>query len=443
VSFDPGILDESLASLAAGQPEPARYVVALSGGVDSAALLTALAQLDPGPAILALHVDHGLHADSAAWERRAQALAASLAVPYQGVRVDVDPADSRGLEAAAREARYDVFRSRIAAGDWLLMAHHRDDQAETLMLNLLRGSGLLGLAAMPARRSFGDGLLVRPLLGVGRADLVAWAGQQGIDWVEDPSNSDLRLDRNFLRHRIMPSLRQRWDAAPASMARSAALLAEAQQLLDDLASLDLAGLRGTSDRRLSLEGLRSLSGERQRNVLRFACRRLGLPLPPAGRLEAVCRDVLGAREDAGPLVAWPGAELRRFRNELFLLRPSAGPEAPTALLGPEGGVDLGKDGGRLELRCVDSAGIAPSLVRQGLTVGYRKGGERLRPGPGAPRRTLKSLLQSSAVLPWMRNRIPLLRSSERLVAAGDLWVDADCLQTPGYRVHWIDRPELY
>lgn len=427
--------------------EPTRYVVAYSGGLDSTVLLHALSMglrsLASPAALVAVHIDHQLHPDSTAWADHCERYAGSLGVRFERRSAHIPRDAGEGIEAAARVARYAILESLLETGDWLLSAHHENDQAETLLLNLMRGSGLAGLAGIGSSRPIGKGWLLRPLLGVPRSELERYAAAEALAWVEDPSNAESRYDRNFLRNEVLPLLRTRWPAAAGSLRRSADLAAEAAALLAELAELDLADAGVPA--RLDLAVLRRLPLPRQRNLLRHAIRRLGLPLPPATRLTQIVEELAGAREDAQPFVSWPGVEVRRYRDHVYLLRES--PPVPgdvTELLLPDQApLALGVGRGSLVLDPAGGPGIRPSVASAGLRVTWREGGERFRPKGHAQTHSLKKLLQEAGIVPWQRAKIPLLYCDERLVAVGDLWIAADFVGEDGYRVRWLERPELF
>lgn len=431
-------LSGRLAGFAARHGEPRRYVVAYSGGLDSTVLLHLLAAT-AGVPVKALHVDHRLHAESGAWASFCESAAAALGVEFASVVVTPDLGSGKGLEAAAREARYGALEAELTPGDWLLSAHHLDDQAETLLLNLLRGSGPDGLAAMPGARPIGRNWLLRPLLDVPRSALERYARERSLSWIEDPSNRASEQDRNYLRHRVLPVIRERWPDALTRFEQSVLRSAEASGLLRELAESDLDELGEA--RRITLAGLRALSGARQRNLIRTAVRKLGLPLPPATALEAIERDLIAARADAKPLVAWPGAEARRSADALHLMRPL--PPAPTAELPIAAGtVELPAGLGRLRLGDDAASGLSPSLLAAGeACVRWRQGGERLR--RRGQSRSLKKLLNEARVLPWMRDRVPLIYAGGRLVAVADLFLADEACASPGLSVHWDDAPALY
>lgn len=439
MTLSPDFLERRLSELKAGGACARRLWVAFSGGADSAVLLHLASGIDADTPLFAIHVDHGLHEDSGVWARHAESFSTSLGARFVGMRRAVSDCGS-GLEAAARDARYACFESVLEEGDWLLSAHHQDDQAETLLLRLLRGSGVLGLAGIAARRPCGAGVLVRPLLNVSRRAILEYADSQRLSWVEDPSNSDSRFDRNFLRNEILPAVRGRWPALSKRLARSAELAAEASDLLDVLAAQDIAAA-GRADR-LDLGTLKSLSPPRQRNLLRYAIRDLGLPAIPENRLLQITSVVPAARDDAQPLVQWAGAEARRYRGTLYLHCAAPPLVATDTLLQPGQEIDLGPGLGRLTLVRAGGRGIDPCMAEAGLRIQRRAGGERLRPAATAATRTLKSLLQEAGILPWMRDRIPLLTHNDQLVAVADLWTESDACTEDGYAVLWAERPAL-
>lgn len=391
-------IDDALA-----QTPPGRVVwVALSGGLDSSLLLTLAAEAcrrHPRP-LRALHVHHGLQAAADDFERHCRRLCSRLGVPLCVERVAVDLAAGKGLEGAAREARYAAFARRVAPGETLWLAQHRDDQAETFLLAALRGSGVRGLAGMPSLRTWRGRALARPLLTVSRSALEAEAARRGLAWEEDPSNADEGLDRNLLRASLLPRLEERWPRAGAALARSAALAGEAEALLGELAELDLERLGG-DPACLAAGELGALSPPRQRLLLRHACQRLGLPTPPASRL-ATLLSQLGARLDGEARVAWPGAEARLWRGRLYLMAPL--PALPTGWERRwEGASPLATPLGSCEVSLAGPT-EGEGAGKGDLTLRPRRGGERLRLA-GRGSRDLKRLLQELEVPPWRRQRL--------------------------------------
>jgi tRNA(Ile)-lysidine synthase len=448
VTFDRDVLFARLNAVAELAGWPKRFVVAFSGGLDSTVMLHALAASRSAHqnSITAVHVDHGLQRDSAAWSEHCRAFAIGVSVDFVEIKVDVDVAGGQGTEAAARAARYDAFRAYLKTGDWLLSAHHKDDQAETLLLNLMRGSGPAGLAGIGELLPLGAGWLVRPLLSCSRSELVDYATLHDLTWIDDPSNEDRQYDRNYLRHEVMPTLAARWPDAAGRLKRSAALAGEASQLLDQLADADYREL-GDRPERLALDKLRQLPPERQRNVLRYVIRELGLPSPPARQLESVITELLGAREDAQPVVQWPGAEIRRYRDNVYVLASVAAEdkEDPVPVMIPPDtqSIALGRGRGDLTLEPGAARGLADRVLKAGLEVRYRAGGEEIKPLGQLHTRKLKKLLQEEGVVPWMREKLPLLYSAGELVAVADLWIADSAASEPGTAVRWRNRPPIH
>jgi len=434
--FGPRSLSRRLAQLLPGFPDVA-VCVAFSGGADSTALLAALAQLRRPPLKLrALHVDHRLHPHSSSWAAHCRRVARALGVPLQVRTANIARARGESLEAAARAARYQLLAAALGEGEALVTAHHQDDQLETVLLQLLRGAGLAGIAAMPAMASFARGALLRPLLPWSRAELGAWVRSQGLDWIEDPGNSELRLDRNYLRTRVLPLIRERWPAAAATVTRAARHAAEAQRLLDALGAADAA--RASFGAMLSAKRLRALPPERRRNALRFWITSAGHLAPPASRLEEIAGPLLQARADAQPFVRWEGVLLQRQADLLSLHAASAAAAVPGASqpAAPAPRLEaitwpwrrrrtcaLPAPGGKLTLKHDARGPLDLDALPATLTVHARRGGERLRPVRGGPRRALKSLLQEARVPVAERARLPLIFAAETLIAVADLWLD--------------------
>ena len=440
MQFSSQLLLERLDALAAGR-DVARWIVSYSGGIDSSVLLHALATSGTTDPVIAVYVDHGLHPDSARWGDHCESFALGLGAGFERLTVDVDDYAGSGPEAAARQARYAALIGVVADGDCLLSGHHEDDQAETLLLNLMRGSGPAGLAGIGASQSFGRGRLLRPMLGVPGDAIADYAESHGVQWLDDPSNVDTRFDRNFLRNDIIPALAARWPAVSNRMRRSAELLGEASDLLDQLADIDLRHCGPLEA--LSVSAIGELPPARQRNLLRRAARRNGLPPPPYTRLHQLQHELIPAREDAAPLVRWPGAEARRYQGRVYLLPDlQSAPDVPGDRLRPDGvPVSLGTGLGSIVLT-QSAPGIDPAIASEGLEIRFRAGGEEIRIQEGGPTRKLKKLMQESAVLPWMRDRLPILYSGSEVVAVGDLWISAVHTADHGFAVEWRRKPAI-
>ena len=417
-------------------------VVGLSGGADSACLLSALAELGNRP-LRAVHVDHGLQAASAALRASSSALCERLQIPLTVVEVTVEAA-GESVEAAARDARYRAFALNLAPGECLLTAHHAEDQAETVLLQLLRGAGIKGLSAMPMVRSLAGGWHLRPLLPFTRRDLLAYAEAHGVQAHEDPMNRDLRFDRAFLRSEIWPALIERWPGAAAALGRAARHAADAQELLEHAADAALFHLR--DGRALSVTGLRALTERERINVLRRWLGQAGIGPPPTARLEEGLRQTLSADADQGPAIVWGEHALRRYRERLFVTAATV-PSLVARRDWPmpaNSRLELGPGLGALRwVPCL--GGIDAKRLPAALNVRRRIGGETLKLGVRGRTQSVQHLCQAMGVLPWMRDALPMIYAGDSLVAIADIWRDARWLAGPGERGFecvWEGAPEL-
>lgn len=412
-------------------------LVGYSGGLDSTVLLHLLATTPALRArgLAAVHVHHGLHPSADDWAAHCVRRCAALDLPCHMHRVEIARSGA-GPEADARRARHAAFAAQLAAGDVLALAHHRDDQAETLLLRALRASGPDGLAAMRPLRPFAGGWLWRPLLGVARTQLEAYAHAHGLDWIEDPSNATVEADRNFLRHRVLPLLRTRWPGADAALATAAALQAEASGLLETDDARALAGARTLAPNVLRLDALADLPAARRARVLRRWIQHLGLP-PLPGRALAWCEHAQTALDDRLPVFDWAGHRLQQWRGLLHAdVCRAPLPVDPAVRWTGQAPLRL-PDGGVLQLDGTPADDAA-------WTVRARIGGERIRLPGRAHSHALKHVLQSLAVPPWTRAQLPLLIGADgTLLAAGDLAFDArfDAWLAAGDRcLRWTPPP---
>ncbi len=393
-------------------------LVAFSGGMDSSVLLHALAHLPQARArgLRALHVDHGLHPDSTAWSRHCAEFAAAQRVPFASVPVSVALGSGTGLEDAARTARRTALGEAMAAGEILALAQHRDDQAETILLKLLRGAGPEGLGGMRTMRQFAQGYLWRPLLDVPRAALAAYAQAHGLRWIEDPSNTDTLLRRNFLRAEVLPLLSQRWPEANAALAHSATWARHAADFIDAHAARSLAEQQGLDPATLDWARWLALPDALRDPVLRLWLRSLDLDAPAHFHVGELERQLHGSARDRNPCVSWGKTELRRYRDLLYAVR--AAPAPPVEWESPWQGEPLALPGGGTLL--LDRP--APETAPLRLHVRYRRGGERLKPAGRQHTRELRLLLQEAGVPPWQRARVPLIFAADgELLAAADLY----------------------
>lgn len=411
--------------------------MAFSGGLDSCVLLSALlhAQKQLNFELCALHVHHGLSPNADAWADFCTETCKAANAPLQVKRVKVDKKAGLGIEAAARQTRYQALLESEA--NFIVLAHHQDDQAETFLLQLLRGAGVKGLSAMAAfdakRR------LLRPLLDVARAEIEAYASDAKLKWVEDESNQDIQYDRNFIRHELSPVLAQRFPSFQTALARSASHMAEASSLLDDLAILDAETC--IQESRLNLLELIKLSEARAKNLMRWWLAGHGFSLPSKERLDEILQQLHHAKADATIKLVIDGenASLRRYQGFAFIETVEKVPPIAMTWQGePE--MQL-PDGSKLLFERKQGRGLA--LDRLGihkLRIANRRGGERFKPDLHRPTRTLKHLLQEANMPPWLRDRLPLIYFDDALAVVPDIGVS--CLMQAsdkelGLVISWI------
>ena len=414
-------------------------LLAFSGGLDSTALLHALSQ-EPtirARGLRAIHVHHGLQTPADDWATHCTRFCESIGVPLSIVRVNVARDSGDGLEAAARKARYAAFEYALREHEVLVTAHHRNDQAETFLLRALRGSGPDGLAAMRPWRKFATGWHWRPLLDTPRDDLLAYAQMHGLSWLDDPSNEDTRHDRNFLRQRILPLLRERWPQADAAFALSAVLNADAVELLDQEDALALAMCRSVDPQALSASALLQLTAPRRARVLRRWIEALGFPPLPGEGIIQIETDLLPARPDARARFVWRDVVIERWRD-LLHVQHLREPLPAGWNVEWDGSEPLSLPGGdSLELEGADAF---PSPCR----ISARQGGERILLPGRMHSHALKNVLQELGVPPWERAVLPLVHShAGELMAVADFACSAAFdawLREQGARLHWRRKP---
>jgi|FLOH01.1.fsa_nt_gi tRNA(Ile)-lysidine synthase len=445
-------------------------VLGLSGGMDSIVLLHLLSELKKQSKLdfefRAVHINHGLHAEAAAWQQHCEQVCAQLSIQLISVEVSIDnpkaidPDSTAGIENAAREARYRVFEQQLKPAEALILAHHRDDQMETLLLRLMRGSGSRGLSGMPRTRAVGAGFLLRPLLDFDQQQLHQYARQHQLQWMQDPSNQDQRFDRNYCRHTVLPILEARWPGYRDSWSKTVTLAEEAEGLLQNLATLDLASIATSSKAVVQIDKLLLLSNARRRNVLRHWLAQLKLPELGWNRLHQLANEVLFASDSAA--LDANGFQLARYKGCLYALTTQEDKSAPVnaqnlawdfldstdferadaplpPLLLP---ILLLPNNGSLTAQMKTGPGLAIANCAQ-LQVRYRQGGESCRLA-GRPNKSLKKILQEHQIEPWLRNRIPLLYREDQLVCIPGIGVSEEYAAKsgePGLIVQWL-RPVL-
>lgn len=415
---------ETLAATLKALPSVRRYLVAFSAGLDSTVLLQVLAKSSKAlnVSVEAVHVHHGLQAESNTWIEHCERICQLYAVPIRIVPVNAHPSPGESPEAAARQARYEALRQLVGQDACLLTAHHQDDQAETLLLQLLRGAGPAGLAAMPQITRFGTGWHARPLLSFTRAELEAYARDHRLSWIVDSSNRELCYDRNFIRHRVVPVIKERWPSCVQTIARAATHQGAANSLMEELAGIDLSATGGGRPDTLSARAVRTLSLQRQFNVLRAWITGRGLPLPTHRQLIRIRKDVVYGRWDSTPCVHWTGAEVRRYRDDLYAMAPlSEHDPRQVVRWNPKQPLRLANLGIELNAAQINSMGLTLMGDLRYVNVRFRTGGERCKPQGSRHHRSLKKLFQEAGVPPWERERIPLIYAGDRLVAVAGFW----------------------
>ena len=420
------------------------YLVAFSGGLDSTVLLAGMQRLRSQFSFRAVHIDHGFHPDSSKWEVHCREGAGKLGVDYVSSRIHIRDESGHSLEALAREGRYRALKDLLFSGEVLLTAHHANDQLETLLLRLLRGSGVRGMRGISEFYRFGKGYLGRPLLNMSQDEIRRVGVNWGLHWLEDPMNSQQRFDRNFLRSSVIPHIVGRWPSAGKIAERMARQMDDAHTILKEVAESD--SLTIVDPARVPLEALLGLPMPRQKNVLRHLVERVGLPVPDSVQMNEILKSVRVSRIDAETQVQWPGGEGRIYRGVLYLFSPlgaGSGEDYTGELTqfepwaGPEG---------RVALVPTSGPGLSDDYIKNGLSVRFRVGGECFKPMRYKHSRPLKKWFQESGVPPWLRGRIPLLYRDAELVAVGDLWI-ADIAteeqkNKPRWQVSWTNHPPL-
>ena len=384
-----------------------RWVMAFSGGADSTCLLHLVSTLEHQKPLLALHINHGLHADANAWQAHCAHKCQALDVAFESISVDVETTGS--VEENARRVRYRAFESVLKPGDILLQAHHADDQVETVLFNLLRGNAAVGLLGMPAERSLGAGRLYRPLLTVPKSELTAWCQEHGLDWIEDDSNLDTTMDRSLLRHSLLPIIERRWTGIRETLSQALERDIDARRLLADIAEEDrrMVSLRGG----LSIERLRGLSPARSENLLRYWIRSYGFPHPSKKMLQALRVAFLDSADDAAPYTVWRNAEIRRY-NGVIYISARKDMNLPSGDIEFDGSATLDLGVGTISAISRKCTGIRKT--DQPVMIRFRRGGEKIK--IRGTNRKLKKVLQEQGVPPWLRVHLPLIFQDDQLIA---------------------------
>ena len=437
---------ESLAAVLQSMPRCRSLLVGFSGGLDSSVLLHGLHQLSEQAdfpwSLRALHINHGMQSDAGNWQRHCERSCEELNIDLAVADVRADFGESlprTDVENAARKVRYQAFENNLQADEALLLAHHLDDQMETLMLRLLRGAGIKGLAGIPVTRPLGQGFLYRPLLGFERQQLAEYASAHALRWLQDQSNEDEQFDRNFIRHTLLPSIASRWAGYRDSWSKTATLAAESQGLLAELAAIDLGNMATERHSVIRLEPLLALSNARQRNLLRHWLSEIGVPELGWNRLQQLSNEVLRADAGSGASLHGNGFQIRRYQQKLYALKdvPELDPASELHWDTRQAQAFVLPDNGSLHPRPTTGSGLA-FPQGGGLQIRYRQGGESCQL-VGRPNKSLKKLLQEHEIEPWLRNRMPLLYIEDALVCIPGIGVAeqfAAKADEPAMQINW-------
>jgi len=428
--------------------------VGYSGGLDSHVLLHVIIELIGKKRITAVHVNHQLSSNSDIWQKHCEDRCLEIGVDIICKTVSIKNRGT-GIEDAARNARYSVFEKLLKKNDLLILAHHADDQIETMLFRLFRGSGIKGMSGMPISRLLGNGELFRPLLPFFRRDLESYASANQINWIEDDSNLDIAFDRNFIRHKLIPTINERWPNSSFKLNRSANIFAESDFLINILAQKDFKIVKEVSERvgwSISIDKLNGFEIIRQKNILRYWFNLHNLTLPSHAVLDNALNQMIGSKIDAEPIVSWGDLQLRRFNKKLYLL-PLNFEDPNYSVKNKKGRELLEKNSikwdGSSHLILPDSSSLCVKLkmkgglridVKKNLEIRFRSGGERCKPQGRSGSNTLKKLFQEYSLEPWLRNNIPLIYIDNRLAAVGDLWVcDEFCAEPDelGIQLEWL------
>lgn len=403
-----------------------RLVLALSGGLDSRVMLECLSHYqlqNPHLEVRAVHVHHGLSDNADHWMEQCRSWCKEVSVPFFTEFANLDRQSKQSLEAQAREARYALLSQHLNKSDLLLTAQHADDQLETMLLALKRGSGPKGLAAMGAKSAFGEAVLLRPFLSLKREALEAFAKQHNLDWVEDESNQDTQFDRNFLRHQVIPTLSMRWPEIQANALRSAQLCFEQEQLLDELLEQQYQSVLNADDS-LNAESLCELSEAIRNRLLRRWFAQHALPMPGRKQLGLIYHEVINASQDANPKLIIGKVSVRRFQRSLFLVEQSTETPYWHSVISIDKAIALPNGLGLVGVSSDSDIGLLVRAPEQGekVWVQFNPGGLLAHPDERLGRRKLKKLFQEYQIPPWKRSQTPILMYNEEVVAVGASFV---------------------
>ncbi|MBC8227229.1 MAG: tRNA lysidine(34) synthetase TilS, partial [Gammaproteobacteria bacterium] len=418
---------------------PNKFCIAFSGGVDSTVLLHAIKNIiDEKSQIRAIHINHNIVGNSKVWAKTCKSICKNIGIDIEIISLEVTH-NGYGLEAAARDERYKKLKEILYENEYLLTAHHEEDQMETVFLRMARGTGLDGLQGINEKYSFGEGIIFRPMLEVSKTSVMDYAKEHQLKWVEDSSNQDTHFDRNFLRKKIIPQFRERWPSIASSVSRLSQLSAQNIKILNQIAEEDIGPIANMNE--LPLAKLLDKSFERANNMLRYIILANGMSIPSMKTLQNGLKEILDPETDKS-VIAWKDYCIRKYKNHLYFLRSSdLEPNKINVRIPWEIGkaVNLGENIGTIEATFIHGDGLSIEKCENKLTISYRQGGESIKPIGHRINKSLKKLFQENQILPWMRDKIHLIYYQDELVSGADLWFNQNYVAAPnedGFVVNW-------
>ena len=417
-----------------------KICVSLSGGLDSTVLLHALNQvLGEDFSIRAIHINHNLNKGSQSWANFCKKICDQMQIQINIYSENINTTEGFGIEAAGRKARYRKLQKSIQQGEWLMTAHHQDDQLETVLFRIARGTGVEGLQGIQKQFNFGRGNILRPLLDVSKSEILRYAIEKKLDWVEDNSNQETYFDRNFLRMKVIPRLKERWPAFSTSVSRLSDISTQTSTLLRELAEQDLGPDYPVNN--LDIDILNNKSIGRITNIIRFLILKNKMSAPSMKVLNSGVSTLLNSKS-INPTMVWANYCIKRYLDKLYFMKLSElQPNQSNQLI--SWSIDepliLDENGSMLLATLTKGQGLSLEKCDKNIHVKFRKGGESIRPVGHKITKKLKKLFQEDHILPWVRDKIPLLYKKNELVGVGDLWFNQNYIaseEEDGFLVNW-------
>ncbi len=436
---------EAIFSKEIGSLVSRKFLLAFSGGVDSVVLLDLLVNvLKESDALRIIHINHNLNEHSNDWAQFSSEICEKYDLPL--ICESVEPKrHGKGLEADARELRYQSFRDVIQDDEYLLTGHHQDDQMETLLYRIFRGTGIDGLMAIRREIKFGKGFLYRPMLNISREKIEEYAQLKNLKWIYDSSNDDSSYDRNFLRKDIIPLIKKRWPSVENKVSRLSVIAEQNQLLLNELAIEDVGQLKNYNH--LGIETLSEKSYPRIINIFRFMIKKNNMSVPSMQVLNEGIKTLMHSKSKS-PSMTWNDNTIRRYKHRLYFLNSAL--NSPNDLSNEmswdiKKTINLGKNLGSIQARFLNGEGISLNRCPSNLAIKYRKGGEEIKPSGHKITKSLKNLFQENNVLPWVRDKIPLIYVDQELISVGDLWFNQDfkaSANEDGFLITWDKKIDV-